>query len=130
MEAADYKNLLIDAESVSVEGYLSVYAGRICQDSEKLFVSDFLFPLFGASNIKHVVPQYPFIDWCVDEHFKRITYAFKNVGGASAYEYAASGKRKFFNLVRLDIENSVGDIVVVYPEMHHTSAVTRHCHRV
>lgn len=78
MEAADYKNLLIDAESVSVEGYLSVYAGRICQDSEKLFVSDFLFPLFGASNIKHVVPQYPFID--SEGRTRRIDFGI-NYGG-------------------------------------------------
>ena len=78
MEAADYKNLLIDAESVSVEGYLSVYAGRICQDSEKLFVSDFLFPLFGTSNIKHVVPQYPFID--SEGRTRRIDFGI-NYGG-------------------------------------------------
>lgn len=78
MEAGDYKNLLIDAGSVSVEEYLSVYSNRICQDSEKLFVTDFLFPLFGENSIKYVVPQYPFID--SEGRTRRIDFGL-NYGG-------------------------------------------------
>lgn len=62
MNACDYKNLLETADTVTVDQYLSIYASRICQDSERLFVTDFLFPLFGPGKIKHVIPQYPFID--------------------------------------------------------------------
>lgn len=62
MEARDYQNLLESETGISLERYLSVYANRICQDSERLFVSEFLYPIFGADKIKHVIPQYPFID--------------------------------------------------------------------
>jgi len=62
MEATDYKNLLETEQNVTLEQYLSAYKNRICQDSERLFVTDFLFPIFGEDKIKHVIPQYPFID--------------------------------------------------------------------
>ena len=57
-----YKNLCQDCLSLTVDEYLTIYKNRIIQESEKLFVRDFLFPLFGGKNIKHVIPQYPFID--------------------------------------------------------------------
>ena len=41
--------------------YYAMYGSRIAQESERLFVDEFLVPLLG-SNIEHVVPQYPFID--------------------------------------------------------------------
>src|SRR5574344_1360517 len=47
---------------ITAEKYLEVYEHQIIQDSERLFVSDFLYPLLGPDNIKLVVPQYPFID--------------------------------------------------------------------
>ena len=58
----DYKNLLIDKDEVSLDLFLSTYRTRITQESEALFVREFLFPLFGERYMKYVVPQYPFID--------------------------------------------------------------------
>jgi superfamily II DNA or RNA helicase len=55
-------NLLLDKSSVTLDEYLSIYGNKILQESEKLFVQDFLFPIFGEENIKYVIPQYPFID--------------------------------------------------------------------
>lgn len=57
-----YENLCKDYSALTVDEYLTIYKKRIIQDSEVLFVRDFLYPLFGAENIKHVIPQYPFID--------------------------------------------------------------------
>ncbi|GHT02410.1 hypothetical protein AGMMS49525_05860 [Bacteroidia bacterium] len=62
IQLSDYTNLLTDKENVSLEEYLETYKSRITQESELLFVCDFLYPLFGEKNIKYVVPQYPFID--------------------------------------------------------------------
>src|SRR5690606_33177996 len=61
-EITNWKNPLEDKESVQLAEYLEVYKNRILQESEKLFVQDFLFPLLGKENIKYVIPQYPFID--------------------------------------------------------------------
>lgn len=58
----NWKNPLKDKEEVSLTEYLEVFKGRITQDSERLFVTDFLYPLLGAKNIKFVIPQYPFLD--------------------------------------------------------------------
>ena len=58
----DYANLLAGKDAVSLSEYLETYKSRITQESETLFVQDFLYPLFGAKHIKYVVPQYPFID--------------------------------------------------------------------
>lgn len=62
IQLSDYANLLATKDTVSLEEYLATYKSRITQESEQLFVQDFLFPLFGERNIKYVVPQYPFID--------------------------------------------------------------------
>lgn len=59
---ASYRNLYDDSEVESVEEYLEIYKTRISQDSERIFVSDFLFPIIGKEKMKYVVPQYPFID--------------------------------------------------------------------
>ncbi|MDR2171525.1 MAG: DEAD/DEAH box helicase family protein, partial [Planctomycetaceae bacterium] len=61
-QSSDYANLLSSKETVSLDEYLTTYKRRITQESEELFVRDFLYPLFGKENIKYVVPQYPFID--------------------------------------------------------------------
>ncbi|PST83187.1 hypothetical protein C7T94_11345 [Pedobacter yulinensis] len=61
-EHINWINPLADKEKVSLQEYLEFYKNRITQDSERLFVSDFLFPLLGEENIKYVVPQYPFLD--------------------------------------------------------------------
>lgn len=41
--------------------FYQLYGSRISQDSERLFVNDFLYPLLGP-NIKYVEPQRPFLD--------------------------------------------------------------------
>ena len=84
MESCDYKNLLSDVESVTAEEYLNVYSNRICQESEKLFVTDFLFPLFGEKNIRYVVPQYPFID--SEGRTRRIDFGLSHKGMKIALE--------------------------------------------
>ena len=56
------KNKFAEFEQVSLEEYLTEYSSAIIQNSERLFLSDFLYPLLGPKNIKYVVPQYPFID--------------------------------------------------------------------
>jgi superfamily II DNA or RNA helicase len=55
-------NPLEDREKINLSEYLEFYSNRITQESEKLFVRDFLFPILGESKIKYAVPQYPFID--------------------------------------------------------------------
>ena len=59
---SDYTNLLANKETVSLNEYFETYKSRITQESEILFVRDFLYPLFGEKQIKYVVPQYLFID--------------------------------------------------------------------
>jgi Type III restriction enzyme, res subunit len=46
---------------MNVAEYYEKYAGRITQDSERMFVEDFLYPLLG-SKIEKIIPQYPFLD--------------------------------------------------------------------
>jgi superfamily II DNA or RNA helicase len=58
----NWSNPLIDKDEISLEEYMSFYSNRITQDSERLFVTDFLFPLLGTENLKYLVPQYPFLD--------------------------------------------------------------------
>ena len=41
---------------------METYKNRITQESEALFVRDFLFPILGPQRMKYVVPQYPFLD--------------------------------------------------------------------
>ena len=57
-----WQNLFEEKETVTLSEYLKVYQKRIRQESEKLFVSEFLYPILGKQNIKYVIPQYPFID--------------------------------------------------------------------
>lgn len=58
----NFGNLLETETSVTLEHYLEVYKSRITQESELLFVRDFLYPILGKEKIKFVIPQYPFID--------------------------------------------------------------------
>lgn len=62
MSTISNKNLLENKADVSIEEYFSVYDKRITQESERLFLSDFLYPILGKIGIKYVIPQYPFID--------------------------------------------------------------------
>lgn len=60
--ASNFGNLFENASTVSLQEYLETYKSRITQESEILFLRDFLYPLLGKEKIKYVVPQYPFID--------------------------------------------------------------------
>lgn len=55
-------NPLEDREKVTLSEYLEFYSSRITQESEQLFVREFLYPILGESKMKYAVPQYPFID--------------------------------------------------------------------
>ena len=46
---------------MTLEEYYQLYGSRITQDSERLFIDDFLYPLLG-SNIQNIEPQHPFLD--------------------------------------------------------------------
>lgn len=59
---SSYVNLLENCEEVSVDDYMETYKSRITQESEALFVREFLFPILGTQKMKYVVPQYPFLD--------------------------------------------------------------------
>ena len=50
------------AQKMSLDEYMSANERKILQESEKLFVQDFLFPLLGEERIGLVIPQYSFID--------------------------------------------------------------------
>ena len=66
-------NKLMDREEVSLEEFLEAYGNRITQDSERLFLNDFLYPLLGKKSLKYVIPQYPFID--SEGKLRRIDFA-------------------------------------------------------
>ncbi len=65
-------NLFQLGEKISTEIYLERYSNKILQESEKLFVSDFLFPILG-DRLRYVIPQYPFID--SEGHRRQIDFA-------------------------------------------------------
>lgn len=83
-EEVSWKNPLEEKEEVSLEEYLEVFKTRITQDSERLFVSEFLYPLLGPKNIKYVVPQYPFLD--SEGRSRRIDFALRYEGNKIALE--------------------------------------------
>lgn len=58
----NWSNPLAEEEKVPLPYYLEFYKSRINQESERLFLTEFLFPLLGEDNIKYVIPQYPFLD--------------------------------------------------------------------
>ncbi len=47
---------------ITVDDYLKEYENTILQESEKVFVKDFLFNILSNEAMKRVIPQYPFID--------------------------------------------------------------------
>jgi superfamily II DNA or RNA helicase len=81
---ANWSNPLADKEEVQLGEYLESYKARILQDSEVLFVRDFLFPLLGAKNIKYAIPQYPFLD--SEGRTRRIDFALVKDGKKLALE--------------------------------------------
>jgi superfamily II DNA or RNA helicase len=46
---------------MTLKEYYAAYGAKITQESERLFIDEFLYPLLGT-NIEHVIPQYVFID--------------------------------------------------------------------
>ncbi|MDD7706696.1 MAG: hypothetical protein PUJ13_09975 [Bacteroidales bacterium] len=50
---SSYVNLLENCDEVSVEEYMETYKSRITQESEALFVRDFLFPILGTPKIRN-----------------------------------------------------------------------------
>ena len=78
------ENLLEDKEEVTVEDFFKAYGSRIIQESEKLFVNEFLFPLLGKKGMKYVIPQYPFID--SEGKLRRIDFALIKDGKKIALE--------------------------------------------
>jgi hypothetical protein len=46
---------------MNLEEYYAEYGSRITQESERLFIDDFLYPLIG-SKIERIIPQYPILD--------------------------------------------------------------------
>jgi len=66
-------NLLDDKKEVDLDEYLTTYGSRITQESEILFLKDFLYPLLGKTGIKYVIPQYPFTD--SEGKLRRIDFA-------------------------------------------------------
>jgi superfamily II DNA or RNA helicase len=59
---------------MTLEEYYQKFGGRITQDSERLFVEDFLYPLLGPK-IEYIEPQSPFIDRT--GRSRRIDFAYK-----------------------------------------------------
>lgn len=78
-------NLLEGKTTVECEEYLETYHSQIIQDSEKLFVRDFLFPIIGNEKMVLVVPQYPFID--SEGHSRKIDFGIvTDLGNKIAFE--------------------------------------------
>ena len=67
---------------MTVEEYYQLYGSRITQDSERLFIDDFLYPLLG-SKIGHIEPQRP-LD-CGGK-CRRIDFAYHGPGTKIALE--------------------------------------------
>ncbi len=62
LDSFSVENIFATRESIELEEFLDAYNYKIVQDSEKLFVREFLYPLLGKTGIKYVQPQYPFLD--------------------------------------------------------------------
>lgn len=63
--------------------YYDTYGARITQDSEKLFVDEFLFPLLGQ-HLQRIIPQHPFLDSTGSS--RRIDFAYVDDGARLALE--------------------------------------------
>lgn len=60
---------------MNLKEYYDTYGSRITQDSERLFIDEFLYPLLGAK-ISRIIPQYPFIDSTGKS--RRIDFVYRN----------------------------------------------------
>ena len=59
---------------MNIEEFYELHKSKITQESERLFVDEFLYPLLG-SNIGSIVPQYPFLDRT--GRTRRIDFAYR-----------------------------------------------------
>jgi superfamily II DNA or RNA helicase len=66
-----------------LEKYYEKHGSKITQESERLFVDEFLYPLL-ASKIEHIQPQYPFLDRT--GRTRRIDFAYHGTKAAIALE--------------------------------------------
>ena len=68
---------------MNIDEYYEQFGTRITQESERLFVDEFLYPLLGV-NIGSIEPQYPFID--STGRSRRIDFACNGSKGRLALE--------------------------------------------
>jgi hypothetical protein len=68
---------------MNIAEYFEKYGTRISQDSERLFVEEFLYPLVG-SKIDRIIPQHPFLDRTGKA--RRIDFAIQGSRGPLALE--------------------------------------------
>ena len=77
-------NPLLEKKDISVEDYLDYHKNKILQDSEKLFVEEFMYPILGKENLKYLQPQYTFVD--SSGSAKKIDFALKDENAKLAFE--------------------------------------------
>ncbi|MBB5341993.1 DEAD/DEAH box helicase [Tunturiibacter gelidoferens] len=68
---------------MTLDEFYELHGSKITQDSERLFINDFLFPLLGA-NIQYIVPQYPFLDR--SGKLRRMDFAYHGLQNKLALE--------------------------------------------
>lgn len=68
---------------MNLEEYYEQYGPKITQDSERLFVDEFLYPLLGTK-IGEIIPQFPFLDRA--GRSRRIDFACQGSRGRLALE--------------------------------------------
>jgi superfamily II DNA or RNA helicase len=68
---------------MTLDEFYELHGSKITQDSERLFINDFLYPLLG-SNIEHIVPQYPFLDR--SGKLRRMDFAYHGLQSKLALE--------------------------------------------
>jgi superfamily II DNA or RNA helicase len=69
---------------ITVEDYFAEYQNQIREDSERLFVEEFLFNILNNEALKSVIPQYPFID--SEGHCRHIDFATVGADYKIAFE--------------------------------------------
>jgi superfamily II DNA or RNA helicase len=69
--------------SPTLTKYYEIYGPRITQESEKLFLNEFLFPLLGP-NLSKIIPQHSFLD--STGRARRIDFAYISDGARLALE--------------------------------------------
>jgi len=68
---------------LNLNEYYNAYGSRITQESERLFIEEFLYPLLG-SKIERIIPQYPILDRT--GRSRRIDFAYHGTKAKLALE--------------------------------------------